>query len=109
MSVEAITDAIHEYMYEKLNDSLETRREENPTCEETKNIQKNKQTVIPISENWIALDAAHRIGPGNTISRQEKMCKIRKSWTFCQMFHLDCLLKKFRKLYVGRGNNRCNT
>ena len=27
MSVEAITDAIHEYMYEKLNDSPETEGE----------------------------------------------------------------------------------
>ena len=27
MSVEAITDAIHEYMYEKLNDSSETEEE----------------------------------------------------------------------------------
>ena len=27
MSVEAITDAIHEYMYEKLNDSPETDEE----------------------------------------------------------------------------------
>ena len=30
MSVEAITEAMHEYMYETLNDSPET--EENPTC-----------------------------------------------------------------------------
>ena len=29
MSVEAITDAIHEYMYEKLNDSPETEEEKN--------------------------------------------------------------------------------
>ena len=30
MSVKAITDAIHEYMYEKLNDSPETGEEKNP-------------------------------------------------------------------------------
>ena len=27
MSIKAITDAIHEYMYEKLNESLETEEE----------------------------------------------------------------------------------
>ena len=43
ISVKAITEAIHEYMYEKLSESPETGEEKNSACGEKKiNIIKNK-------------------------------------------------------------------
>ena len=74
MSVEAITDAIHEYMYEKLNDSPETdeekkirhveKRKFKPTKEQTEKTQN--------SEEWTATDAEPPIGLNNTNVRREK-------------------------------------
>ena len=45
MSLEAITDAVHEYMYEKLNDSPETEEEKKSDTEinQRQNSQKNNQ------------------------------------------------------------------
>ena len=40
MSIEAITDAIHEYMYEKLNESPETEEEKNSTRRQKKTSEK---------------------------------------------------------------------
>ena len=44
MSVEAITDAIHEYMYEKLNDSTETDEEKKIRICRKEKIQTHKST-----------------------------------------------------------------
>ena len=56
MSVEAITDAIHEYMFEKLNDSPETEEEEkiryvNKT--KNKNHERTTRKTGKIQENWL--------------------------------------------------------
>ena len=44
MSVEAITDILHEYMYEKLNDSPETEEEKKIRYENKRKTHQNKET-----------------------------------------------------------------
>ena len=75
MSVEAIPDAIHEYMYEKLNDSPEIEEEnKNLTCskEKTKNTITNNQTGTRKPEEWTATDAEQPIGSNSVIAQQEE-------------------------------------
>ena len=43
MSIEAITDAIHEYMYEKLNESPETEEEKKIRHVDKRKLAKNKE------------------------------------------------------------------
>ena len=43
MSIEAITDAIHEYMYEKLNESPETEEEKKLRHVDKRNLKNNKE------------------------------------------------------------------
>ena len=54
MSVEAITDAIHEYMYEKLNDSPETE-------EEKKILYLNRRKTRPTKEQPDKLNKVKKI------------------------------------------------
>ena len=43
MSIEAITDAIHEYMYEKLNESPKTEEEKKIRHVDKRKLTKNKE------------------------------------------------------------------
>ena len=71
MSVEAITEAIHEYMYEKLNESPET--EEKKSIHGKKQIwKKNKPNATRRPDDWTATDAEHLAGPNNTTVPQKK-------------------------------------
>ena len=71
MSVEAITKAIHEYMYEKLNDSPNTQegRKSDMYRREKSNTLKNKQTE---TQKTGLQHKEHSIGPTNIIVRQEE-------------------------------------
>ena len=73
-SVELITEAIHENIYEKLIDSLETEEEKkNVICGEAKkNTTKNKLTETRRLKNWIATVVEHPIGPISMIIRKEE-------------------------------------
>ena len=67
MSVEAITDAIHEYMYEKLNDSPETEEEKkiryvNKRKTKTTKEQPEKPAILKRSTATVA---RHRTGHAN--------------------------------------------
>ena len=74
MPVEAITDAILEYTYDKLNDSPETEEEKKlrylnkrkikPTKEQSENRQNAKKTSATV--------AGHQIGQDNTNAQPEE-------------------------------------
>ena len=68
MLVEAITDAIHEYMYEKLNDSPETDEEKKIRHVEKRKFKPTKEQTekTQSSEEWTATDAEPPIDPNNT-------------------------------------------
>ena len=73
MSVKAITEALHEHMYEKLNDSSETEEEK-----KNRYLNKRKQKAIknkwinrPNSKKWTVTDAEPRTGRDNTNIRPE--------------------------------------
>ena len=69
MSVEAITDAIHEYLYEKLNDSPETEGENKIRYvkkNEKRKLQRNNQKDRQTSRKLTATVAEHRTGHVNT-------------------------------------------
>ena len=70
MSVESITDAIQEYMYEKLNDSPETagrKRKSDTWMIERQNSQKNnrknrqnsRKLIVTVSEHWTGHDSTN--------------------------------------------------
>ena len=64
MSVEAITEALHEHMYEKLNDSPETEEEKksDTSIKEKPKAIKNKRINRPNSRKWVVTDAELRTG-----------------------------------------------
>ena len=74
MSGEAITDAIHEYMYEKLNDSPETDEERKIRHVEKRKVKptKEQREKTQNSEEWTATDAEPPIGLNNTNVRREE-------------------------------------
>ena len=75
MLVEAITDAVHEYMYQKLNGSPET--EEKKTIRYLKKDKIHKRTSVNrrSSRKLIVTVAEHRTGHDNTnVPQEEKKC-----------------------------------
>ena len=74
MSVEAITEALQEYMYKKLQDSPETEDEKkirylNKSKARSTKEATNKPTKF---KRWTVTDAEHRTGPDNMNARQEE-------------------------------------
>ena len=73
MSVEAITDTIHEYMYEKMNESRDTEEETNINTWTEKEATKNRKETNQInSEKSTALDAEDQTGTNNMIAQQKQ-------------------------------------
>ena len=75
MSIEAITDAIHEYMYDKLNEPTEI--EKKLTRGKNWKITKNKPIVSRKQNEWTAINA-DSIGPNSMNVLQEE--KMQKMW-----------------------------
>ena len=74
-SVEAITDALHEHMYEKLNDSPETEQEKKIRYlnkRKAKSFKKNKQINRPNSRKWTAINVELQTGRDSTNVRPEE-------------------------------------
>ena len=87
MSIEAITDAIHEYMYEKLNESTET--------EEVKKIRhldkrkltkkKNEPNGTRRRDDWTATNAVHPTGPNSmNVPPEERNAQNAVNWANVQ-------------------------
>ena len=67
MSIDAITEALHEYMYEKLNDSPETEEEKKIRYLNKRKTQSTKDlSEKPTKLKKTVIDAEHQIGPDNT-------------------------------------------
>ena len=67
MSIEAITDTIHENIYEKLNESPETEEEKKIRHVDKRKLakKKNKPNVTRRRDDWTAINAVHLTGPNN--------------------------------------------
>ena len=73
MSVEAISDTIHENMYEKMNASPDSEEETKVKhVDRKKTIRNPKKKNQTNSERSIVSDAAHRPGTNNMIARQKQ-------------------------------------
>ena len=68
MSVEALTEALHEYMYEKLNNSPETEDQKKIRYLNKRKTKSTKQTMDKPAKprNWTVIDAEHRTGLDST-------------------------------------------
>ena len=73
MSVEAITEALHEHMYEKLNDSPETEEEKKIRYLNKRKAKNHKeQTDKPTKfKKWVVTDAEPRTGQDSMNVRPE--------------------------------------
>ena len=87
MSVKAITNAMHEYINGKLNDSPETEEEKNRYLNnEKQDQQKNNRINRQNSRKLIVTVAEHRKGQDNmNVPPEKKRRKMRKDGSFCQM------------------------
>ena len=72
--VEAITEALHQYMYEKINDSPDTEDEKKIGYLNKRTAKSTKEpTDKPTnSKRWIVTDAEHRTAPNSMNVRQEE-------------------------------------
>ena len=70
MSVEAITEAFHEHMYEKLNDSPGTEDEKKIRYLRKRKVKQPKNQRINRQNS--KADAEHRTGPDNMNARPEE-------------------------------------
>ena len=71
MSIEAVPDTIHEYMYQKMKESRDSEEETKIIHVDRKSkYQKPEQKTN--SEKSIVSDAAHRTGVNNTTARQKQ-------------------------------------
>ena len=61
MSVEAFTDTIHGYMYEKRNESKDSEEEIKIKHVDRKRTYQKPEREKTNLEKWIVLDAGHRI------------------------------------------------
>ena len=59
MSIEAVTDAIHEYMYETLNESTETEEEKKFRHVDKRKLKNTKTIGIQKQDEWTTINAEH--------------------------------------------------
>ena len=73
MSVEAITDTIHEYMYEKMNESKDSEEERKiKHVDRKRTYQKPEKKHKTNSEKKTVSDAGHQTGTNHMIVRQRQ-------------------------------------
>ena len=77
MSVEAITDAIHEYMYEKLNDSPETDEEKKIRHVEKRKFKLTKEQADK-NTKFRRMDCNNRCGAPNWSKQHECLARGKK-------------------------------
>ena len=72
MSVEAIIDTIHDFIYKKMNESRDSEEETKIKHVDRKRNYQNHEKKQKNSEKLIVSNAAHRTGANKTVARQKQ-------------------------------------